>query len=273
MITKKRKGEIRKRWNISDDSSDGFSEFKNRVLNILRGFSFSEEDYQDFCNYYGILNDYKINLYGDRVGNIILEKFYSINNETLFELLEVIFSLKLEGEASPYQYISKNSLYEKVCEAIEFSDIDLSVKKTNNGDIIFYPRGEEFLDENLINDNIALSFLNEKVNQHFIDALNFYKNKKWIKSTESLRRCLEEFLRIKLKNSKGLKANTSEIGEYLKKIKNPSQIRNIISQIFGYLDQYFNDNSKHNDGNISESETEFLIYQVSLLMRYISKSN
>jgi hypothetical protein len=269
MITKKRKNEIRKRWNILNDNSGGFIEFKNRVYNILKDFNFSEDDHINFCNYYGIINCY----HGVFGNSIIRQKLYeTVLENDYFELLEVVFSLKLEGEASPYEYIGKNSLYKKVCEAIEFSDINLSVKKTDNGDIIFYPRGEEFLDDNLINDDIVLSFLDKKTSQHFIDALNFYKNKKWVKSTDSLRRCLEEFLRVKLKNSKGLKANTSEIGEYLKKIKNPSQIRNIISQIFGYLDQYFNDNSKHNDGNISEVETEFLIYQVSLLMRYISKS-
>ena len=47
--------------------------------------------------------------------------------------------------------------------------------------------------------------------------------------------------------------------------------RNIIFGTFNYLDKYFNENSKHGDGNINEPENEFLIYQVGLFMRYIDK--
>ena len=34
---------------------------------------------------------------------------------------------------------------------------------------------------------------------------------------------------------------------------------------------YLNDSDKHQNGNINESENEFLIYQTGLLMRYIQQ--
>jgi len=45
----------------------------------------------------------------------------------------------------------------------------------------------------------------------------------------------------------------------------------VIFQIFSYLDQYFNENSKHQDGDIDEIENEFLVYQTGLLMRCLNR--
>lgn len=50
------------------------------------------------------------------------------------------------------------------------------------------------------------------------------------------------------------------------------QVRNVIFQVFSYLDQYFNENSKHKDGDIDSAENEYLIYQIGLLMRYLDKA-
>ena len=153
-------------------------------------------------------------------------------------------------------------------EAIELSDINVSIKKSKNG-IVLYPKGEKKLDDELV--NTTLSFLNKESNKHFEDALKFYQIKKPVKSAESLRRSLEEFLRYKLQNQKGLKEN---INILQKDIRNGSnlEVRNIIFQTCDYLDKYFNEHSKHRDGKIDEAENEFLIYQTGLLMRYINKT-
>ena len=82
---------------------------------------------------------------------------------------------------------------------------------------------------------------------------------------------MEEFLRIKLKNNAGLKANILEVSKKLKDENSPVQARNIIVSIFNYVDNYFNEESKHKDGDLKENEAEFLIYQIALLMRYINK--
>jgi pantothenate synthetase len=167
-----------------------------------------------------------------------------------------------------HEYIySKNIILGKIIEAIELSDINVSIAVAKE-EIILYPRGEKNLDEELV--ELPLSFLDEKSAEHFIQGLQFYQSKKFIKSAESLRRSLEEFLRSKLNNKKGLKVNIIELQKLLK-IKNlDSQIRNTILQVFTFMDQYFNENSKHNDGNINEQENEFLVYQIGLLMRYIN---
>ena len=55
----------------------------------------------------------------------------------------------------------------------------------------------------------------------------------------------------------------------MKEDKRDPVIRNIISQVFSYLDQYFNENSKHANGDINNIENEFLIYRIGILMRYI----
>lgn len=115
-----------------------------------------------------------------------------------------------------------------------------------------------------------LSFLNEKSNKHFEDALKFCKNKNPIKSAESLRRSLEEFLRYKLKNKAGLTENLRSFQKKLKAVSTP-EIRNIIFTVFNHLDEYFNEHSKHGDRNIEELENEFLIYQTGLLLRYINE--
>ena len=117
-----------------------------------------------------------------------------------------------------------------------------------------------------------LLFLNESSNNHFIDALRFYQSKDYVKSADSLRRTVEEFLHYKLSNSTGLKGNISKLQKILKEDKKDSNIRNILFSVFRYLDEYFNDNSKHNDGNIDDTECEYLIYQTGVLLRYINRA-
>jgi hypothetical protein len=75
-----------------------------------------------------------------------------------------------------------------------------------------------------------------------------------------------------LQNSKGLNANIGELQLKLKADGRASEIRNIIFQIFNYLDSFYNEHSKHNDGDINEEENEYLIYQTGVLMRYIDKA-
>lgn len=162
---------------------------------------------------------------------------------------------------------SKSIILKKIIEAINLSDINVSIAVLKE-EIILYPKGEKVLDKELV--ELPLSFLDEKSAEHFTQGLQFYQNRKFIKSAESLRRSIEEFLKFKLNNKKGLQSNIIELQKILKTKDLNVQIRNIISQVFTLMDQYFNENSKHNDGDINEKENEFLIYQIGLLMRYIN---
>jgi hypothetical protein len=256
MNVKEKMEEFNKRWNISSNDSyeDSLKKFKNRILNVLEYVDFYI-DQTEFCNYCGIKEKA---LNRDHVYTAL----YNEKNEIEFyKLIEL--SLLLINDPT-----FKKAKIKEISNAIDLSDINLTIAISKN-EVILYPKGEKELDKKLVNE--ILVFLNQQSNNHFIDALKFYQTKKYIKSSESLRRSVEEFLRFKLKNKKGLKENIKELQKGVKKNNKSSQIRAIILQIFGYLDTFFNENSKHNDGEIDEEENEFIIYQTGTLLRYINK--
>lgn len=269
MDIKKKLKEFNKRFDFIDNSSyeEELSKFKTRVLNIFTHIdgNISREGIELFCQILGIPMEYKIN-------NITNALYLENNEKKFYRLLQIIFSfLPLKKFGSTTDNYTRERLISKISEAVDLSNINLSIT-VKNGEVIFFPKGETILDEVLVNE--VLSFLNVESQKHFIESLASYLNYSKInavKSAESIRRSIEEFLRFKLQNKKGLKENISELQKRLKTDKRDSNLRQIIFQIFTYLDKYFNENSKHEDGKIDESENEFLIYQTGLLMRYIHK--
>lgn len=274
MDIKKRLQEFNKRFDFIEDSTyeEEFKKFKTRVLNIFAHIDYgvSPEGIALFCRILGIPEVWHSRYMSSYSENIIDELRRENDEKKFYRILQIIFSfipIKTDYDTG----FSRDKLISQISEAIEFSNINLSITISEEN-VIFYPRGEKALDKLLVND--IFSFLNEESQKHFIDALNFYLNysiENSIKSAEGIRRSIEEFLRFKLQNHKGLKENIEELQKKLKSDKRDSNLRNIIFQTFSYLDSYFNENSKHKDGNIDESENEFLIYQSGLLMRYIHK--
>ncbi|MEY2664231.1 MAG: hypothetical protein RIT04_39 [Candidatus Parcubacteria bacterium] len=267
-----------KRWSITsvDSYEVAFRKFKTRILNIFKDIDghVTNESITAFCQYYGIEEIWHTQAYGERSWstNIMGRLSQESDEKEFYRLIELLFSLDIESTIGYRGYectYSKDILFHSVQKAVELSDVNVSIT-ASDGEIILYPKGEKILDEELVDS--PLSFLNKESAEHFIQALQFYQSKKHIKSAESLRRSLEEFLRFKLKNSKGLNANITELQLKLKSDKKDAQVRNIVHLIFSYLDQYFNDNSKHNDGDIDDLENEFLIYQIGLLLKYLNKS-
>lgn len=264
-----------KRWDITIEESYevSFEKFKTRILNIFKDIDehVTKESISAFCQYYGIEEIWSNSFYGDDSWSTnIIDRFKVENNEKEFyRLIELVFSLDITstmGYDRRYTY-SRSILFQDVTNAIDLSDTNVSITVANE-DVILYPKGEKEFDEELV--NRTLGFLNDQSNQHFESALKLYQGNNPIKSAESLRRSIEEFLRYKLQNSNGLEANIKELQKTLKSDQREPQVRNIIFQTFTYLDQYFNENSKHNDGDIDPAENEFLIYQTGLLMRYIN---
>lgn len=277
----KKINKFNKRWEIIDDSTyeQEFKKFKNRVLNIFLDIDdhVLDEGISLFCQLLGIPEKWKHSFVGRRKGTtVIIDSLRQENDDNKFyRLLQIIFYLPIQTSVDDYYMneitYSKDILYRKLAEAIKFSKVNLAITKKDE-EIILFPRGEEKLDQKLVEG--VLSFLNDKSNKHFIDALNSYEKgtkKDRVKSAESLRRSLEEFLRFKLKNRKGLKKNIKELQKRLKADGRDPYIRGIIFRTFSYLDTYFNENSKHKNGDINEEENEFLVYQTGLLMRYIEK--
>lgn len=276
MNLKDKMEKFNRRWDITsaDSYETAFRKFKTRILNIFKDIDqhVTNDSIAAFCQYYGIEEVWDSDLYGhDSWSRNIIDRLIKENEEKEFyRLIELIFSLNITstvGYDHHYTY-SKNILLREVMKAVELSDVNVAITVSND-EVILYPRGEKELDDELV--NRTLSFLNDQSNEHFEHALKFYQARNAIKSAESLRRSLEEFLRSKLQNSKGLDANIAELQKKLKSDQRDPQVRNVIFQIFTYLDQYFNENSKHQDGDIDPTENEFLIYQTGLLMRYLDK--
>ena len=267
---------FRKRFGMLDiyDEAEELSKFKTRILNIFEDIDYNveEKDIIKFCTCFGkrVARGFQG---GIELGQNIFNSLESeIDGKQFYLLIETIFMLNIKTKRDRYDVIySKNLLYRDLKEAVDISKINVSVTLVD-GEVIFHPRGEEKLDTVLIEE--VFSFLNPESQRHFISALKFYSNnnkESFIRSAESIRRCTEEFLRFKLDNKKGLDNNRSDLLKRFKSDQITLEIRNIISQIFSYLDKYFNENSKHKDGDIGEAENEFLLYQSGLLMRYINK--
>jgi len=264
-----------KRWSITstDSCKDAFVKFKIRILNILKNIDkhVTNSSITDFCQYYGIEEIWNTQQYEDRSRSTNIAGRLSQETDEIefYRLIELIFSLDINSTTG-YDYsdqYNKKILLKKVVEAIELSDVNVSITSFEE-EVVLYPKGEKILDEELVES--PLSFLNKKSVKHFVRALEFYQSKESIKSAESLRRALEEFLRYKLENTKGLGANITEIQKKLKSDGRDVQVRNIIGSILNYLDKYFNENSKHNDGDINDAENEFLIYQAGSLLKYVN---
>ena len=285
------KEDFNKRWNISSPDSDetDFKEFRQRIINVfesieinkrrnryvtytLKGIDniITKESALDFRQYYSIPE--KSIVIGGGIGidivTIIDRLKTEENKKEFYKLIEVILNfLNIEDGIATTGEETKKLIIKEVEKAFKLSKLDVTFSQSNDK-VIIYPQGEKRLDEELVNK--TLSFLDDKSKKHFEEALKFYQDKDPVKSAESLRRSLEEFLRYKLENQKGLKNNIEALQKVLKN-NSDSTLRNIIFQVFNYLDQYFNENSKHKDGNITEPENEFIIYQSGLIMRYINK--
>ncbi len=274
MNLKEKMKKFNKRWSVTteESESEAFDKFKKRILNIFKDINskLDRESISEFCQYYGIEEVWKGGAYGGNAYNVnVISKIISENEPIeFFRLLEVIFALNIQTYSSQYgsKAYSKNTLFYDTKKAIEYSTVDVRIVNYD-GDVAFYPAGETNLDDELV--EYPLSFLGNSSGEHFIDALKFYEAGQHIKSAESLRRSLEEYLREKLENKKGLKENIQKVKSHLK--NNKVSIKSMVSSNLNLLDVYFNDNSKHNDGDIKELDNEFLIYQMGLLMRYIER--
>jgi hypothetical protein len=272
---KDRMSQFNKRWSITDEISlgDEVRKFKTRILNSFKDIDeeVTRQSVHQFCMVLGVEEVWE---WPDVMGGLTeqystnikdeLYKAQSVND--LCRLLEVISCLQFGNEVKYRKFLLE------VIEIVSVSNVNVSVNLDKAGYLFFYPQGETQLDQELIES--PLSFLEGSSLEHFIDALKSYQinsDKERISSVKSLRRCLEEFLRTKFDNKAVLKTNSTKLQELLKESKTDPQLKNIILQIPAYLDQYFNENEKHEDGEIDENENEFLIYQVGLILRYVSK--
>ncbi len=260
-----------KRWNIVSllPPDVEFGHFKQRVLNKLNNIELriGGARISDFCQIFGIDEEWEFAPYSDEGRtSVIYNNLVRANNKVeILRILEVILNLK---------YAYRDQDRENVRQALELSNIESNLVIDNNDTLLFYPEGEKFLDNNLVND--VLSFLSSQPLVLFEDALRQYEvgdvSNFW-KAIESLRKCLEEFLRDEFKNKENFENNKKNLSSLLKSKNTNPQISKLITQVPAYLDQYFNEKTKHQTESITKEDAEFLIYQTGTLLRYIHLLN
>jgi hypothetical protein len=255
-----------------------FAAFKQRVMNVLHDVacSINAEGVRQFCQVVSIPIPSKQGLVGPIPDSSIVLTTLSDEHDIqhfLF-LLQVVLELPIDN----VQLLTRPSegahdaLLRGIQEAIDMSRLDIELTITKRGAIL-RPRGEPSLEKPLVHETMGT--LKGTALAHFSAALASYGKRTKadrIKSAESLRRCLEEFLRDRMANSKGLDANIKALLSKLKQDGRDSSIRSIIHQTFNLLDQYYNENSKHADGEIDLGENEYLIYQTGVLVRFVSRA-
>jgi len=273
--------EFNKRWSITDEPpyEEEFRKFKTRILNVFDDIDshVTDDGITLFCQTLGIVEQWHSSAWGDRQwsSNIIDALKAETKEKDFYFLIELIMRLPMQNKYGLRGTLewTPRVLVRNLVDAVNLSRVNVALALDDKERVIFHPKGEKELDSKLVQE--PFGFLNNSAKEHFVSALKFYQAKTSaaaVKSAESLRRALEEFLRFKLKNSSGLKENIKTLQKTLKGDGRDPKVRAVIFATFTYLDDYFNENSKHKDGDIDPNENEFLIYQTGLLMRYVDQA-
>lgn len=248
--------------------------FRIGLKNILMELDakIEEDQIKRFCTWFGFEIQWKYT----QVPNI---KFgYNIANCIINEEEWVIYLHKIESLfllSIPYDRLRKKDykreLFVQVQEVFLSTTLPIQLVESN-GEYFIFPSGSCLLDDEVIIK--TLKFLDPRSHNHFILGLKSYSNKNrndYIKAAENMRRTLEEYLRYFFKNDKGLEQNIKIVGQSLKMINKPNELKTIFHKFLEYMDKLFNEHSKHNDGNIGEAECEYIILKTGLILKYLDK--
>lgn len=240
--------------------------FRVGVNNFLADIDYKipEEEIIRYCSFFGFEVE-RMTHSGELDENIY--KCISLEPKWFVFLhkLQELFYLKFNNDALKRQF------FFKIKELVNSSKLSIDLIQSK-GEYIIYPLGSSFLDNELI--VAPLKFLDGNSHKHFIEGLKSYSSKNkndYIKAAESMRRTLEEYLRVVFMNDKGLKENIGLVGKTLKNLEKQSEIRSLFHSFLDYLDRFYNDNSKHQDGEIGGAECELIILQTGLLVKYLDK--
>lgn len=130
----------------------------------------------------------------------------------------------------------------------------------------FYPCGVEIFDEKLINDILEFLQPYAKAHKELSEALQEFLNKSYRDAVDKTRLALEIFLRELLNNKKTLENQKEELNQYLGNDVHQN-IKSMFLQILDFYTKFNNNEAKHNSGNFSECEVEFLFYLVGNFIR------
>jgi len=253
---------IYKRWGIPQSDAKKWASLKER-LKLICGddLEISEGTLKGIAFDLGVSVDL-IGFWSDYTHEWYLSAHRMIDRAaTPFELAQVI-------EALVKNVDSYAAIMKLIVKLLDDSDSGIRLSNTRAG-WRTYPAGEKLLDRELV--EAPLSFLTGKSLEEYTKSLEHYSNHKWEEAAEKTRRALEEYLRAKLKTTKGLESSIKDLGGRLKKTTVPTHLRNTVTNVLHSLDTNYNESSKHNSKTYGEVETEFLVYQVGLLMRILDR--
>ena len=269
-----------KRWNMEYNQEERIKDFRNRVLitidtiiepifiksaelTELETKRLLQEYFKFIAVYIDDLFHYNttIQIIFDRV---IKPKFQEADLGKIIFYLQQFFNLDLDKDET-----IKNILYKEIKEDIDLSLLDIKIKKTKNGEYIFYPAGAKLLDEEVINYILDELDCYPESYKKFESALKKYQEQKYERNLiDDLRLSIELLLKGILKNGKSLDNQQDFLGKYLKDKGTPKEIRNMFTKLIDYYAKYQNENVKHND-KVRESEVEFMIYLTGTFMRFL----
>lgn len=85
---------------------------------------------------------------------------------------------------------------------------------------------------------------------------------------DDMRLSLELLLKDILNNNKSLENQFSELGVFLKSKNISPEIRNLLTSVLKYYEDFQNHNVKHNE-KINKNEIEYIIEQTSVIMKFL----
>lgn len=266
------KRDFAQRWNISLTDENFYSRCIQFCSNII-----------DEGKNFEILS-YKAHLTMGEIGTIKYTKrsIYDTFNKTE----EFDFSqTKLYSLLKNFSYDTKLINFLEILECIinfykkekddavilQFNDIaslsNKPVRLVYNESYKFYPGDTEIFDKKLIDD--VLDFLKDysKAYEEFSGALMiFLQEKSYRDVIDKTRLALELFLKQLLNNEKSLEKQKEELNKYLNN-EIHQEIKGMFVKIIEFYAKLNNENAKHNSGNFSKYEVEFLFYLVGNFMR------
>ena len=234
--------------------------FINRIENSLFNIIIKEPDNINYKNLFEeVCYDLGENagelMYNRLLRRIIVPNFKTLSNKDFVKTLRIIVAIYGRGNAETKQYVSSC-----VIDVLERSNLNLGVKWADG---IFYPSGDKFLDDELIDISLSLldNYPDEKTNLKI--ALDYYYSKNLNGVVHNCYIAIEGLSRQFLDNKKTLDRNKQALLGLL-------QFSKHFDEIFANYLKYAHEYGRHageNRHDLKPEEVEAFLYLTCLMIR------
>lgn len=271
----KMKRDFAQRWNISLTDENFYNrciQFCSNIIDESKNFEALSHQVHLIVGEIGTTKRIIKNVFG-LLSTLSESKEFDFSQTKLYSLLKNFsYDEKLINFLEILEYIINFYKQEKDDTIIlQFNDIaslsNKPVRLVYNESYKFYPSDTEIFDKKLIDD--VLDFLKNypKAHKEFSEALMiFLREKSYRDVIDKTRLALELFLKQLLNNKKSLEKQKEELSKYLNN-EIHQEIKGMFVNIIEFYTRFNNENTKHNSGNFSKYEVEFLFYLVGNFMR------